>query len=79
MTVLECLNTRPAAFHPSPLRAPARSAEVRSNSDPYRNNTRPKMQSGPAFSPGIGDRAAQTVATSTYNLQTDQLLAIEIP
>ncbi len=79
MTVLECFNTRPAAFHPSPLRAPARNAEVRSNSDSYRNNARSKMQNRPAFRSGIGDHAAQTVTTGPYKLQTDQLSTIEIP
>ena len=47
MTAPERLNARPAAIHPSRRRAPARNAEVRSNSDNNRNETRPKMQNRP--------------------------------
>jgi hypothetical protein len=67
MTAPECLITRPATIHPSRLRAPARSAEVRSNSDNYRENAGPKIQNGPAFRTGIGVRAAHIVAAGLAN------------
>jgi hypothetical protein len=79
MTVPESLNARPAAVHPSQLRAPARNAEVRSNSDHYRNHAPLKMQNGRAFCTAIGVCTAQTVAASPCKLRMSQLSAIEIP
>ena len=79
MTVPEYLNATPDAVHPSRLRAPARNAEVRSNSDRYRDNSSQKMQNGRAFCSGIRVRAAQTVAACPCKLRTDQLPAIQIP
>jgi len=62
MTAPECLNARPTVIHPSRRRAPARNAEVRSNSDNNRNETSPKMQNRSTFSHGAGVRTPQTVA-----------------
>ena len=66
--------------HPSRRRAPARNAEVRSNSDnDRRRHARPKMQNGlhVAMEPDV--RAAQTVAASPCKPQNGQMPAIEIP
>ena len=62
MTPLERLDAPPAAIHLSRRRAPARNAEVRSNSDSDHDDARPKIQNGPAFRPGTGVRAPRTVA-----------------
>jgi hypothetical protein len=48
MTAPELLSTRPA-IPPSPRRAPASNAEVRSHSDHHPNNWWPNMQNHPAF------------------------------
>ncbi len=79
MTAHECLNTCPALVRHSRLRAPARNAEVRSNSDNYRGNAGPKMQNGASCRPEIGVRAAQTVAASRCKPQNGQMPVIEIP
>ena len=79
MTVLERPNTRPAAIHPSRLRAPARNAEVRSNFDNYRCNDGSKIQKRTLSRTGIGVRFAQNGATSPCTLQKGQLPPIEIP
>jgi hypothetical protein len=79
MTVPEYLNAHSAAVHPSRLRAPERNAEVRSNSDHHRDNAAQKMQNGRAFCSDIRVRDAQAVAACPCKLQTDQLLAIQIP
>jgi hypothetical protein len=79
MIVPDSLNTRPAAIHHSQLRAPARDAQVRSNSDHYRDNAAQKMQNGRAFCTAIGVCTAQTVASFPCKLRMSQLSAIEIP
>lgn len=62
MTPLERLDAPPAAIHLSQRRAPARNPEVCSNPDNDRDDTRPKMQNGSAFSHGAGVRTPRTVA-----------------
>jgi len=79
MTVPEHLNAPPAAVHPSRRRASARNAEVRSNSDHYREHAALKMQNGRAFCSRIGIRAAQALAACPCKHRTDQLPAIQIP
>ena len=79
MTVPERLSARLVPIQLSLRRAPARNAEVCSNSDYDRDNTRPQIQNGSAFSHQTGGRTAQTVAPCTCKLQTGQLAAIEIP
>jgi hypothetical protein len=79
MTPPERVNAPPAAIHPSPRRASARNAEVCSNSEYDRDNTRPQIQNGSAFSHQTGGRTAQTVTPSTCKLQTGHLPPIEIP
>jgi len=46
----ERLNAHPAATHPSRCRAPARNAEVCSNSDGDRYDVHPKVENKPMFS-----------------------------
>jgi hypothetical protein len=79
MTAPERLNARPSATHPSPRRAPARNAEVRSNSDNDRDNACPKMQNKPAFHSGASVRAAATVTLRPGSSLTSHLAPIEIP
>jgi hypothetical protein len=67
MTPPERLNDRPAAIRSSRCRAPARYAEMRSNSDNDRHNACPKMQNKSAFSHAIGIRASETVAPRSCN------------
>jgi hypothetical protein len=50
MTVPERLSARLVPIQLSLRRAPARNAEVCSNSDYDRDNTRPQIQNGSAFS-----------------------------
>jgi hypothetical protein len=67
MTAPECLIASPIAIHPSRLRASARNAEVRSNSDKDCNNARPKMQNTSTFSHRTEARASRTVAPQLGN------------
>jgi hypothetical protein len=60
MTAPECLNASPAAIHPSRRRAPARKAEVRSNSDNDRHEPCPKIQNGSALNYGTDVCAPRT-------------------
>jgi hypothetical protein len=61
MILPEHLYTHPAAIHPSRLRATARNAGVRFNSDGDHDDARPKIQNRPAFSHGTGVRGPQAV------------------
>jgi hypothetical protein len=79
MTALERLNPRPAPVHPSPRRAPACTAKVRSNSDTSPQDTPPKVQNKPAFHPRAGVRATATVTLRPGNALTSHLAPIEIP
>ena len=56
-----------SAIHPSKRCAPARNAEVCSNSDNDRQNACPKMQNKSAFSHATGVRASRTVAPRSCN------------
>jgi hypothetical protein len=62
MTAPERLNAHPSAIHPSPRRAPARNAEVCSNSDGDHDDARPKIQNRPPLSQGTGVRGPRAVA-----------------
>jgi hypothetical protein len=79
MTALERLNARPASIHPSRHRAPARTAQVRSNSDTSPHDTPPKMQNKPAFHSAAGLRAAATLTLQPTASLTSHLAPIEIP
>jgi hypothetical protein len=79
MTALERLNARPAPIHPSRRRAPARTAIVRSNSDPSPQDTPPKMQNKPAFHSGADVRTAATVTLRPASPLPSHLPHIEIP
>ena len=67
MTAHERLNVRPAAVHPSLRRAPARNAQVCSNSDNQCDKDRPRTHNGPAFSHGNGVRALRTLAPRPWS------------
>ena len=56
------LSARTVSIQPSNRRAPARYAEVRSNSDDDRDDVCSKRRRGPAFRTGIGVRASRTLA-----------------
>jgi hypothetical protein len=62
MTVPERLSAHLVSIQLSRRRAPARNAEVRSNSDHDCHDSRSKVQNGSAFRPGTGVRAPRTVA-----------------
>jgi hypothetical protein len=79
MTALERLNARPAPIHPSRRRAPARTAKVRSNSDPSPQETPPKMQNKPAFHSAAVVHAAAIVTLRLACTLTSHLASIEIP
>jgi hypothetical protein len=79
MTARERLNARPDPIHPSPRRAPARTAKVRSNSDTSPQNKPPKMQNKPAFHSGAGVHAAATFTLHPSTSLTSHLAPIEIP
>jgi hypothetical protein len=51
MTVPERLDARPATFHPSRHRAPARNAEVHPNSDNHSDDAVGKYKTSPHFAP----------------------------
>ena len=67
MTLPELLNARAAAAHPSRRCAPARNAEVRSNSDTSPHDAPPKMQNKPVLSLATEVRASRNVAARTCN------------
>jgi hypothetical protein len=79
MTVLDSPNTRPAAIHPSRLRAPARNAEVRENFDNYGCNGGSKIRKWTLPCTEIGVRFARNGATYPCTLHKGQLPPIEIP
>ena len=62
MTVPERLSASPVSIKPSPRRALARNAEVRSNSDKDPDYPRPKTQNRSAFSPETSVPAPRTFA-----------------
>ena len=79
MTALERLNARPDPIPPSRRRAPARTAKVRSNSDPSPQDPPPTTQNKPAFHSRAGVRAAATVTLRPGSSLTSHLAPIEIP
>lgn len=79
MTARERLNDHPAPIHPSRRRAPARTAKVRSNSDPSPQDTPLTTQSRPAFDAGTGVRAVATITLRPASSLTSHLAPIEIP
>jgi hypothetical protein len=79
MTALERLNARPASIRPSPRRAPARNAKVRSNSDTSPQDKPLTTQNKPAFHSAADVRAAATVTPRPGNSLTSPLAPIEIP
>jgi len=62
MTPPECLNAAPTSIHPSPRRAPARNAEVRSDLDHDRDYAHPNIQNGSAFTHETEVRGSRTSA-----------------
>ena len=79
MTALERLNARPGPIPPSRRRAPARTANVRSNSDPSPQDSPPKMQNKPAFDSAADVPAAATLTLRPASSPTSHLAPIEIP
>jgi hypothetical protein len=79
MTARERLNNRPTPIHPSRRRAPARTAKVRSNSDPRPQDTPPEMQNKPAFHSATVVHAAAIVTLRPACSLTSHLAPIEIP
>ena len=79
MTALERLNARPGPIHPSRRRAPARTAKVRSNSDPSPQDSPLRTQNKPVFHSPADVRAAATVTPRPGKSLTNHLAPIEIP
>jgi hypothetical protein len=79
MTARERLNARTAPTHPSRRPAPARTAKVRSNSNPSPQDTPLTTQNKPAFHSAAGVRATATVALRPSSSLTSHLAPIEIP
>ena len=79
MTAPERINDRPAPLRPSRRRAPARTAEVRSNSDNDRNNPCPNMQNKPTSDSAARVHSAATVTLRPTSSPTSHLPPIEIP
>ncbi len=79
MTPRERLNDRPAPPYPSRRRAPARTAKVRSNTDPRPQDEPPKMQNKPAFHSAAGVCVGATVTLRPGGVLTSHLVPIEIP
>jgi hypothetical protein len=79
MTAPERLNAPPASIHPSRRRAPARFANVRSNSDTSHQNTSPEMQNKPASHSAARIHSAATVPHRPTSSPTSHLAPIEIP
>ena len=65
MIAPERLSAHLVFIQPSRRRAPARNAEMRSNSDQDHGDPRPKIQNGSAFRSGTGVRTPRAVAPST--------------
>jgi hypothetical protein len=79
MTALERLNARPAPIRPSPRRAPARNAKVRSNSDTSPQDKPLTTQNKPAFHSAVDVRAPATLTLRPGSSLTSLLTPIEIP
>lgn len=79
MTARERLNDRQAPLHPSRRRAPARTAKVRSNTDPRPQDTPLKMQNKHAFHSAAGLHAAAIDRLRPACSLTSHLASIEIP
>ena len=62
MTLPERLYTRPAGIHPSPLRATARNAGVRFNSDDGLHHAHSTMRNQPRFRSGTELAAPEPIA-----------------
>ena len=79
MTARERLNAPPDPIHPSPRRAPARTAKVRSNSDTSPQNAPLTTQNKPAFHSAAGVCVGATVTLRPSGVLTSHLAPIEIP
>jgi len=64
MTLPERLYARPADIHPSPLRATARNAGVRFNSDDGLQNAHSTLRNQPDFAPETELDASEPVRSS---------------
>jgi hypothetical protein len=79
MTLPERLYTRPADIHPSPLRAKARNAGVRFNSDDGLQNAHSTLRNQPRFCSGNRTRCPRAQCALDSRALAGHLALIEIP
>jgi hypothetical protein len=79
MTLPERLYTRPAATHPSQLRATACNAGVRFNSDGGAHNAHSMVPNQPRFRSGNGTRCPRAHSSLSAQAPAGHLALIEIP
>jgi hypothetical protein len=79
MTLPERLYARPAAIHPSPLRATARCAGMRLNSAGDPHNPHSTVQDQPRFPSGNRDRCTRAHRRLSSRTPAGHLAPIEIP
>ena len=79
MTLPERLYTRQADIHPSPLRATARNAGVRFNSDDGLQNAHSTLRNQPRFCSGNRTRCLRAQCALASRSLAGHLALIEIP
>jgi len=79
MTLPERLYTRPADIHPSPLRATARNAELRFNSDDGLHNAHSTLRNQPRFCSGNRTHCPRAHCAIASQTLAGHLALIEIP
>jgi hypothetical protein len=79
MTLPERLYARPADIHPSPLRATARNAGVRFNSDDGLQNAHSTLRNQPRFCSGYRTRCLRAQCALASRTLAGHLALIEIP
>jgi hypothetical protein len=79
MTLPERLYARPADIHPSPLRATARNAGVRFNSDDGLQNAHSTLRNQPRFCYGNRARCLRALCALPSRTLAGHLALIEIP
>ena len=79
MTLPKRLYTRPADIYPSPLRATARNAGVRFNSDDGLHNAHSSLRNQPRFCSGNRTRCLRAQCALAPRTLAGHLALIEIP
>jgi hypothetical protein len=79
MTLPERIYTRPAAIHASRLRATARNAGVRFNSDGGPHNAHSTLRNQPRFRSGNGGHRPPAHCSLSSQTPAGHLALIEIP